>query len=533
MLLHGGVHQGRRVLTEKSVRAMTTDHITPAQKAAARFFPGFFDKSGWGYGLRVSTAPDAITPVSGRYGWDGGFGTSWMNDPNRKIVAIVDDPVGELPVQRRARRILAWGVRRDRMRGRLRMSAASSGKSAGRTRARGPRAVSPSRAAAPADTARGARRAPSGHPGSGRGPAGSAQAGCEVGPQHELGELSAQTASRSGTAPRRAVAPPPPRSISAASTLRTNARPPPAARWRQCSRDPVGPGRMVRIVGIGHAGRVHDVPCAQALLQERLPVDRAAAEPRFARAVNCRTVRVTRAGCRVGVATYPFWSPPALRKGDNAEAVASMVEVTSRAALRLLVVGASLLLGCSSPSMSGATGGASGAQAGASGNAARGGGGGQAGRRAAGGARRIAGRVQAVRRAGRPGSGAVGGRAGGRRARAGRRGRPAARPAPRAPARPAVPMAPIATAACAGAASRSSRSRAAARFRLITAGPDGNLWFTVAGREHHRPDRSGGNERGRVPHPDRRREARGNRGRSRRQPLVRRRERKQNRRDRP
>ena len=89
MILNGGVHQGRRVLTEESVRAMTTDHITPAQKAAANFFPGFFEKSGWGYGMRVSTAPDAITPVPGRYGWDGGFGTSWLNDPNRKLVAIV------------------------------------------------------------------------------------------------------------------------------------------------------------------------------------------------------------------------------------------------------------------------------------------------------------------------------------------------------------------------------------------------------------------------------------------------------------
>jgi CubicO group peptidase (beta-lactamase class C family) len=89
MLMNGGRHQGGRILAERSVRAMTSDHITPAQKAAAKFFPGFFDKSGWGYGMRVSTAPDAITPVPGRYGWDGGFGTSWMTDPNRKLIAIV------------------------------------------------------------------------------------------------------------------------------------------------------------------------------------------------------------------------------------------------------------------------------------------------------------------------------------------------------------------------------------------------------------------------------------------------------------
>jgi CubicO group peptidase (beta-lactamase class C family) len=89
MLLNGGRHQGRRMLTEESVRAMTSDHINPVQKAAAKFFSGFFAKSGWGYGMRVSTAPDAITPVPGRYGWDGGFGTSWMNDPNRRLIAIV------------------------------------------------------------------------------------------------------------------------------------------------------------------------------------------------------------------------------------------------------------------------------------------------------------------------------------------------------------------------------------------------------------------------------------------------------------
>ncbi|HXI56856.1 MAG TPA: serine hydrolase domain-containing protein [Polyangia bacterium] len=89
MLLNGGVHHGRRLLAETSVRAMTTDHITAAQKAAARFFPGFFEKSGWGYGMRVSTAPDAITPVPGRYGWDGGFGTSWISDAHRNLIAIV------------------------------------------------------------------------------------------------------------------------------------------------------------------------------------------------------------------------------------------------------------------------------------------------------------------------------------------------------------------------------------------------------------------------------------------------------------
>jgi CubicO group peptidase (beta-lactamase class C family) len=89
MLLNGGVHQKSRLLKEESVRAMSTDHITPQQKAAANFFPGFFDKTGWGYGMSVSTKPDAVSPVPGRYGWFGGFGTAWTNHPSRGLVAIV------------------------------------------------------------------------------------------------------------------------------------------------------------------------------------------------------------------------------------------------------------------------------------------------------------------------------------------------------------------------------------------------------------------------------------------------------------
>ena len=91
LLLAGGVHQGRRLLSAESVREMTRDQLTAEQKAAsaATFFPGFFDAHGWGYGVGVSTAPDAVSPIPGRYGWDGGFGTSWLNDASRGLVAIV------------------------------------------------------------------------------------------------------------------------------------------------------------------------------------------------------------------------------------------------------------------------------------------------------------------------------------------------------------------------------------------------------------------------------------------------------------
>jgi len=89
MLLNGGTHKGRRLLSAESVRDMTRDHLTPEQKSASSFFPGFFDTHGWGYGVAISTAPDAVTRTPGRYGWDGGFGTSWFTDPGRNLIAIV------------------------------------------------------------------------------------------------------------------------------------------------------------------------------------------------------------------------------------------------------------------------------------------------------------------------------------------------------------------------------------------------------------------------------------------------------------
>ena len=87
LLMNGGVHRGRRLVSEALVREMTRDQLTPAQKAASTFFPGFFETSGWGYGVGVTTAPNGPAQP-GSYGWSGGFGTAWFNDPSRDLVVI-------------------------------------------------------------------------------------------------------------------------------------------------------------------------------------------------------------------------------------------------------------------------------------------------------------------------------------------------------------------------------------------------------------------------------------------------------------
>ena len=35
------------------------------------------------------TGPDDISPILGRFGWDGAFGTHWFTDPAKELVAIL------------------------------------------------------------------------------------------------------------------------------------------------------------------------------------------------------------------------------------------------------------------------------------------------------------------------------------------------------------------------------------------------------------------------------------------------------------
>lgn len=88
MLLACGRHGGRRILSRPLIEEMTRDQITPEQKAASPFFPGFWDTTGWGLGLGIVTKPDHLSPEPGRYGWEGGLGTSLSIDPRRDLVTI-------------------------------------------------------------------------------------------------------------------------------------------------------------------------------------------------------------------------------------------------------------------------------------------------------------------------------------------------------------------------------------------------------------------------------------------------------------
>jgi len=85
LLMNGGVHGDQRLLSERSVELMTTNHLTPEQIAGGGVL---LSGSGWGLGMAVTVAPDDVSAVPGRYGWSGGSGTTWFNDPHRRLVAI-------------------------------------------------------------------------------------------------------------------------------------------------------------------------------------------------------------------------------------------------------------------------------------------------------------------------------------------------------------------------------------------------------------------------------------------------------------
>lgn len=81
MLLAGGRTASGRLLSRPTVAAMTTDQLGGTA-------PDPDGGLGWGFGVGVQvrrTGPPSV----GSYGWDGGLGSSWVNDPAEDLVGIL------------------------------------------------------------------------------------------------------------------------------------------------------------------------------------------------------------------------------------------------------------------------------------------------------------------------------------------------------------------------------------------------------------------------------------------------------------
>ncbi|HLI98234.1 MAG TPA: serine hydrolase domain-containing protein [Bradyrhizobium sp.] len=87
MMLNGGSLGNERILSRASVDLMTTNHIQADEKRESQLFLG--DTRGWGFGMSVFTGLDDPNARPGRFGWDGGYGTSWYSDPSRQLTGIL------------------------------------------------------------------------------------------------------------------------------------------------------------------------------------------------------------------------------------------------------------------------------------------------------------------------------------------------------------------------------------------------------------------------------------------------------------
>ena len=83
MLLAGGrLPDGSRLISAASVAAMTTDQVGGTG-------PSPDGSQGWGFGVGVQIRRTGLGPSVGGYGWSGGLGSSWANDPDARLVGVV------------------------------------------------------------------------------------------------------------------------------------------------------------------------------------------------------------------------------------------------------------------------------------------------------------------------------------------------------------------------------------------------------------------------------------------------------------
>jgi CubicO group peptidase (beta-lactamase class C family) len=87
MMLSKGLHGRERILSRPAVELMMSDQLTAEQKQGTELF--FGHGASWGMGGAVVTRRTDLSTTPGRYGWDGGYGTSGHLDPAEDMVGIL------------------------------------------------------------------------------------------------------------------------------------------------------------------------------------------------------------------------------------------------------------------------------------------------------------------------------------------------------------------------------------------------------------------------------------------------------------
>jgi CubicO group peptidase (beta-lactamase class C family) len=87
LLMGRGSYRGQRLVSRVAVETMTTNQLTDAQREAS--VVDLQGGVGWGFGVGVHVRRTQPTASVGTYGWDGGLGTSWHNDPAEDLTGII------------------------------------------------------------------------------------------------------------------------------------------------------------------------------------------------------------------------------------------------------------------------------------------------------------------------------------------------------------------------------------------------------------------------------------------------------------
>jgi CubicO group peptidase (beta-lactamase class C family) len=87
MLLNKGRHGDAQILSRTAVELMTSDQVTPEQRVGAELF--FGDFRSWGFVMSVDIRRDDLSHNPGRFGWDGGTGTTAYVDPAEDMIGIL------------------------------------------------------------------------------------------------------------------------------------------------------------------------------------------------------------------------------------------------------------------------------------------------------------------------------------------------------------------------------------------------------------------------------------------------------------
>jgi CubicO group peptidase (beta-lactamase class C family) len=90
LLRNGRTDEGGRLLARPLIELMTTNRLPPG-RAYSPMTNGFFDTFGWGFGVAMVIRRTGVLPV-GTYGWDGGLGAAWRNDPSEQMTTLLMTP---------------------------------------------------------------------------------------------------------------------------------------------------------------------------------------------------------------------------------------------------------------------------------------------------------------------------------------------------------------------------------------------------------------------------------------------------------